>query len=385
MALNKNIAALIAQAAGLDDQNERVTGPEFTLPPEGITVGRFVEYVEIGMHPQKPFKGKEKPDAEMVYMKFDLVGPKNLREHEGQKFCDQISIRVKLSKNDKAGYVALYDKMKYGRDKITHMAQMLGEAFIITVVHNKGDGEGARTYANMKTAGAAGVWQIGAPVVTDPLTGVATKVPVPAALSEIKFFGWNVPTQETWDSLFIDGERELDDGKGGKTVKSKNWIQELILSATNFEGSPLHQLLGGVDGLNLPTEEEEAVEEVSEETTEEPPFEVDALAEEVAEEDTTEEAPAEEDEIAALKAQLAALQGVKKAPPKAVAKPATKVAPKEAPAKGAAPAKAAAKAQAKAPATPAKAAAKPAGKPAAAPKPAATDTAAALAALGLTE
>jgi hypothetical protein len=55
-------------------------------------------------------------------------------------------------------------------------------------------------------------------------------------------FLWDYPSKEAWDSLFIEGT--WDDGK------SKNMLQELCMSATNFDGSPLQQMLmGGVPAL----------------------------------------------------------------------------------------------------------------------------------------
>ena len=50
-------------------------------------------------------------------------------------------------------------------------------------------------------------------------------------------FLWDRPTKEDWDSLFVEGKWDNGD--------SKNYVQEKILEATDFEGSPLHQLLEG--------------------------------------------------------------------------------------------------------------------------------------------
>ena len=62
---------------------------------------------------------------------------------------------------------------------------------------------------------------------------------------------WSNPTKETWDSLFIDGTTEIKNADGTVENKSKNWVQETVLSATDYGGSALEQLLHGVD--NLPT------------------------------------------------------------------------------------------------------------------------------------
>lgn len=394
MTINKNIAALIAQAAELDNQNERSAGFTFELPPAGITVARFVEYVEIGKHGRKSFAGKAKKDAEKVVLKFELLGPKNIKEIEledktKKTVTDNMMITLPKSDSSKSAFVALYEKMKYGRDEVKHMAQMLDHPFIVTVVHNIVD-EGKttqKTYANLRMAGENGEWTIQAPYLTDPLTGAKTNVPVPKAINPIKFFGWGNPTKETWDSLFIDGTREVSDDKGVKSEKSKNWLQTLILKATNFENSPLHQLLAGVDGYELPTEEPpegdlaDAVELDEVATVEDEPI---AEEPEVAPEETvaaTEVVDPKEAAIAALKAQLAALSApADKAPAKAAAKPATPAAPKVAKPTAAKPAPAAKVAPGKAPAAPKAAAPK---TPATPTKPAGGSVADALAALGL--
>ena len=44
----EQIAALAAQAAEAQDQSVETAGGDFELPAEGLTVGRFVRYVEFG-------------------------------------------------------------------------------------------------------------------------------------------------------------------------------------------------------------------------------------------------------------------------------------------------------------------------------------------------
>lgn len=163
------------------------------------------------------------------------------------KVTDRISITMPKFTSDKSKYIKLFKKMTYGRDDIKHMAQMLNEAFLITVVHNKGEKNGKPvTYANITDAD--GAFLVGAPQVENLETGEVTKIPVGPALSPIRIFLWNNPTKETWDSLFIDGTREVKDGDKVTQV-SKNWLQNQILAATNFPGSPLEDMLSGSEEL----------------------------------------------------------------------------------------------------------------------------------------
>ena len=65
------------------------------------------------------------------------------------------------------------------------------------------------------------------------------------SVSDDKFrlFLWSAPTQEQWDSLYIEGTYKDKEGK----ERSKNFIQEKILSAHNYAGSKLESMLSGLD------------------------------------------------------------------------------------------------------------------------------------------
>jgi hypothetical protein len=151
--------------------------------------------------------------------------------------------------------------MRRGREDKKHMAQMLGEGFIIEVVHNEQVVDGKKTgkvYANMKTEAAG--WLISAPVIEDPIAGTKTNVNVPEALSPMKLFLWDHASKETWDSLFIDGTRTTKvDGKD--TEVSKNWLQQKIMGASNYNGSPLEALLAGVENLSIDPETVDVIPE----------------------------------------------------------------------------------------------------------------------------
>lgn len=262
-----DIKNLVNQAKQTENQSEAKTHADFEYvpPAEGKFPARLIEYIELGKQPQS-HEGQAKPDAEEVRVTFELLGAKNIREVEvegGKKeFADRISITMPKKQSDKAKFYKLFKAMTYGRDSITHMAEMLGEAFFVVVKHTKSQ-DGKKTYANIY---GDGQWRVESPKVHDPMTETTTdyssKIRQP--LSPIKLFLWAIPTKETWDSLFIDGVREKKNADGTVTQESKNWLQELILSAKDFGGSALEQMLGGLD--SLPTENK-AVSTSSGETT----------------------------------------------------------------------------------------------------------------------
>jgi hypothetical protein len=250
---------LIDEAAVLDDQSQTTAMGDFTYTPpaKGKTLARFIEYIELGMRKQKPYQGQSKPDAEEVRLTFELVHPEknvHVNEETGEKYADKISFKIAKKLAENASFKKLYNAMTYGRD-INHMAKMLGEAFIVDVVHNEVETDGKKMlYANLRDKDG---WKISAPRVEDALAGTSTDISarVPQPLNPLKLFLWKKPTKETWDSLFIDGTREVKDAKGNVTQESKNWLQELILEAQDYKGSALHELLAGVP--DLPTSEPE--------------------------------------------------------------------------------------------------------------------------------
>jgi len=251
-----DFAALAAQAAELDDQTETKASVSFELPPVGKTVARLVEYVELGKHDGGEYQGKKKADVDKVRIVFELLGPKHIRDVDGVKSANRI-VLPPMAKilDEKAKFKKLFEKMRYGRANIKNMAQMLNEPFFVQVVHNTtGEGKDLKTYANITDK--EGSFLISAPIMevldedgnaTGETRDISKKVP--AAISKLRMFLFNLPTKATWDSLFMEGEYENKDAAGKVTKRSKNTIQNLIKSAINFEGSELFNLLGGVSDL----------------------------------------------------------------------------------------------------------------------------------------
>lgn len=241
--LDPEFADLIAAAAQEEDQSVAQSGGNYEPPAAGKTVGRFIEYIELGMQPQRAYKGKAKADAPMVRVTFELVGPKNIKEiavnGEKKKIADKISLTLVKGLNEKNSFFTLMQAMMYGRPNITHMTQMLGEAFVITVVHSEPTAEG-KIYANIKKDGA---WTIEPPFKEDAITGQKEIYKIPEHLSPLRLFLFDRPTELTWSKLFIEGETTVKDDNGKEVKKSKNWLQDKIKAATNYRGSALEAML----------------------------------------------------------------------------------------------------------------------------------------------
>jgi len=261
---NVDILAL-AKSAGEgegNDQSVAQKGPTREITPAGKTPARFVSYVETGSH-MAYHEGKATKNKPMVRGKFELLGKKHRNEHtdnEGNvkvwyntiEFGMGKNRELPLSSNEKAGFYKLLKKMMAGRDGIKNMGEMLGEGFMIEIVHSKST-DGKQTYANMKKDGE---WTVSAPFYDRPGDDgemEAVALDIPAFNEPIQFLQQSKACKVMWDTLFIDGEFERtvkEEGKDErKEMVSKNFLQNRILASVTFEGSLLQEALGGIEGI----------------------------------------------------------------------------------------------------------------------------------------
>lgn len=245
--MSMDIQSLINSAAAQDDQSQTKVAGERKVPAEGLTVGRLIEYVELGVQPGGSYNGKPKPPVEKVRLVFELLNPnRDIHDFDGRKFADKLYVIATKSLSSKARFKKLFNALDAGRGR-THMAQFLGEAFVVRVFNIQGqNGMFATLFDN------DGNFEIRLPYNVDPMTGQATPIDVPPALSPLGLFLWNNPTPETWAALYVEGEWEDKDDKGNVLSKrSKNKVQEMILAAKNFAGSPLEAMLMGMGDMTL--------------------------------------------------------------------------------------------------------------------------------------
>lgn len=246
------------------DFNEAVAGGGKLLP-EGKALGRLIAYIELGPQPIK--QDPSKPPVNKFFLQFALWGKAKNGEtyHEvvnGKMVPGKVRtqfIAVKKDLNSKSGAYKLFKRMN--PDKTAkHFAQLLNHTFIIPIVHNEsGEGENKKVYANIDLENIM--------LAVDPVTDAPYNVPEIEDETMFRMFLWNRPTKEDWESLYIEGKN--DDGK------SKNYIQDGLLSSPEFPNSPLDLLLNGGAGAGesvseLPELEQEEAPEVKEEPAELP-------------------------------------------------------------------------------------------------------------------
>lgn len=199
------------------DMTVTSTGGGGGLMPAGFAMARMVTYIELGLHPDS-FDEKKAP-GHNIKVGFKLFGG----EYEGRFIS---TFDLKLSNNEKAKTKQFFDKLNWD-GSLRHFAQGLGRAYLVPITLEKNK--------QGKEVNRLNLGGILPPI--DPVS--KANYPVPELGSDdLRYFFFDKPTKESWDSLFVDGS--WDDGG------SKNVMQEKILKALNFPGSPLEQLISGV-------------------------------------------------------------------------------------------------------------------------------------------
>lgn len=220
-----NLQSLVQGAVAVQrtDMTETSTGGAFEsiVLEKGSYNCQYTEYVEYGKRtPMYQGKPTDRPPVLNVKVGFLF--------HDGQGNSVRIrSLRLGVSNSEKAAFKKFFDRLNMNGD-IQHAAQKLGQGFRMEVDVIERDG---KKYNTMKLETLSPLPKF------DPNTG--DKIELPELKPEdVKIFLWDNPTKETWDSLYIEGTNE-------KTGKSKNFIQEDILQAVDYNGSPLQALLEG--------------------------------------------------------------------------------------------------------------------------------------------
>lgn len=229
------LAQFQAQAAALaetgPDMNEKTAGGGGRLLPAGYAFARLVEYIELGSQPQE-YQGQKKDPKPEFRLGFALWGepePGNkYHNDDGTPYVIR-TFDMTLDRNEKAKAFKLFKLMNW-RGTAKNFAQMLGWGFLLKIVHEPKD----KAQPNGQKVSRIDLAGFLPPL--DPVT--KAPYPIPEAADELyQCFIWDAPTKEAWDALYVEGK--YDDGK------SKNRVQETILGAVDFQGSPLQMLLMG--------------------------------------------------------------------------------------------------------------------------------------------
>lgn len=259
-----------ARRAGEVERHDEPTNGGAFLIEEGRCPARLIGYIELGKHEQGEYNGTVRDPATEVQLVFECFG-KNSRQIEvdGKKVTAGSIFRpytMTKSLSSKSNFYKLFMQMDNGRGH-GNLAEMLDEVFLLDIEH--AETKAKRKYAKLKS--------ISSPIIEEydelgNVTGtrnIGDKVP--PAQSPHQLLLLKEPTMDQWDSIFIEGTYKKkvkgEDGKETEVEVSKNFIQEKVKSALDWEGSPMQALLLGVANEEV---KPEPVKEEPKEVKEEP-------------------------------------------------------------------------------------------------------------------
>jgi hypothetical protein len=215
--------------------------PSIEPIPEGMHPMQFVKYIEYGKH-YATLKGvvDETKPARLEFKAVFAVWCDGFDKPARYIDTNKGNFRIHISNNDKAKSFKMFKSMNHMKDCRTFPA-LLGRTFMGKVEQSTVpglNGAAPKVYSNLVVDGFS--------ALVDPITKKPYEVP---ALPDNAWgmFLWSAPTLEDWNALYIEGTTE--DGK------SKNFIQDTILSAVDYHGSALAALLGSgtVPSLTVPS------------------------------------------------------------------------------------------------------------------------------------
>lgn len=234
MTIQEMLALANEEAAQSHDMNVAVKGSGARRLPEGYAYARLVEYIEFGNQPQE-FNGKAKDPALEFQLGFALYNTADrvYQNDDGSPYIIR-PYTMAMSANEKARAFLLFKLLNW-QGKHTHFAQMLTQGFLAKIVHEPKSKVDSNIVSRLDIKGFL-------PPV-DTVSGSPHPIPE-VRPQDCKLFLWNRPDKATFDSFYQEGK--WDDGR------SKNVIQETMLAAVDFAGSPLQQLLMGSNIAALP-------------------------------------------------------------------------------------------------------------------------------------
>ena len=234
----------------LQDLNNIQTGGGRGLLPKGTAFVRPISYVEYGIQKQREFKGVTKDPAPMFEICFAIVGGSGVNlEGKPEKYVLEEgnfpvikSYEKPISLFEKSQCIGIHKALNRVGNKCSHMVQKLAESplYQLSITH-----EVAETGANAGKTVARFDLRTLQPAF-DSIRGEEVQMPQ-LDKSKIQAFLWDKPSLGQWDSIHIAGQwdAQVDEKTGAikKPAQSKNFIQEKIMSALNFEGSKIQKLL----------------------------------------------------------------------------------------------------------------------------------------------
>jgi hypothetical protein len=188
----------------------------FRQPPiaQGSYPARVVQLIDLGVQPQKPYKGKEKPPAHFISLTYELLDEFCVDE-EGKELEDKprwISEDMPFYnlEADKARSTMRYMAIDPNQDFEGEFTMLVGQPCIVTITHNPNPTDPERPYCNVGNVSSMREKQAKscAELVNKPVC-----------------FTLDDPDMEAFNNF-------------------QQWVQDKISSNLEFKGSPLEKLIG---------------------------------------------------------------------------------------------------------------------------------------------
>jgi hypothetical protein len=198
-------------------------GPEQPALDSGSYPARTVQIIDLGVQPQRPFKGEEKPPAHEVMLTYEFAD-EFMKDENGEDIEDKPrwlsetfplrSLEADLATSTKR-YKALDPKEDFGGD----FTQLIDIPCTVLVVQNAGTGKNVgKVYTNIQSLSAM---------------RPRDAAKAPDLVNPPKVFVLDEPDLEVFKSL-------------------PQWLQDKIKGNLDFEGSALQEALEGPQEASKP-------------------------------------------------------------------------------------------------------------------------------------
>ena len=188
----------------------------------GSYPARLVQIIDMGLQPQRPYQGKDKPPMPEIALTYELVDV-FMKDADGKELEEKprwVSETIPLHnlKADKAKSTQRYYAFDPNEEFEGDFTKLIGMPITVTIVNNK---VGDKVYDNIATTSAM---------------RAKDAAKCPELVNKAKVFVLDAPDMEVFNSF-------------------PQWIQDKIKGNLEYEGSALQKLAGKV---NVPAKSKEA-------------------------------------------------------------------------------------------------------------------------------
>lgn len=184
------------------------TKTERKLLDAGSHMARVVQVVDMGLQPQNPYQGKEKPPAYKLYITFEF--PQSRIDIEGESRPMWKSKTINLSSHEKSRCFQWYKKLDPSNKHKGDWSKLINTECLVLIVHNEGRGKSeGKVFDDIAD-------------ISPPMAGLT----IPPLENDTVVFDLMSPDKEIFDNF-------------------PDWMKEQIQSNLEYDGSKLQNLVEG--------------------------------------------------------------------------------------------------------------------------------------------